>query len=1200
MAINKRKILQSAQKHLQKGALEKALKDYQILLKADPRDANVRLKIGDIELKRGRRDEAVAAYLKVAESFMRDGFDAKAVALYKQITKIDDKRADVLVPLADLYQRMGLQSDAMVTLQTAADVHYQNGCKDDALDLLRRMAALDPSNTNSRLKVADLLRQEDRNEEAISEFEEVAAELDRQGAEEDRIRVLVRVLELAPDRIDLLASVARSRLDSSKFEAAEKTANLMIEQQPDEPDAWLLLGEARGKLGHDSESIDAYRRAAEIHRERGNDDVARDITQRFVAPATVSDSGAEDVADDQLLGSTVEDLGAEAGEPTFDPNGMSLGSPLGESNQRHTEVEDASLPPLPQVDASETQVVPEVDGDPEQLLAEASVYLRYGKHDRAIASLRAIVRQDPASVAAFAKLGEALEASGQIEHAVTSYERGAQAAGQAGDAEAFDRLRQCVAVLDAERAEALVPPESDLELQSEPDPESEPIAQIEDDAFGSDAEDDALASDVEDDVLASDVEDDALASDAEDDSVALEIEDDVLGSDLDDDALGSDTGDDSIALEIEDDVLGSDAEDDSLGSDAEDDSLASVAEADADTLGTSTDVEIEFDVDVELDDSEQLDESEDVLELAGDEIAIDLAPQADSDAEVEEEELVPEFDLSGEVELAIDPPASEPEPLAAEPVTAESVMPEVADDVDCGLEAVEESPMEVSTDSEDAVGIEISDPVLDSPLDDDEEAVGLGDAVFEESQGEVSLERSDEVAGASSSATTPAQMAEDLEEADFFYQQGMLDEARIVYERILSLAPSHPGALLRVGEIEAASAGHVAGVGIEMSAGLAEEDTPEPVDLVGDDIFDDEDDSTEDPAPVPAAEFGGDPDEDTGPILNVVEPETADEDSAAETVQVAPSEEAEPEVLEPETPESETAEPETPESEAIGIADAAFLEEDASARVTEAEVTAPVVFEAASDDAAGFDLAAQLSDAFDLDDEAGAGMPLAAGTEGEGFEEVFAAFKQGVEGALEDGDFEARYDLGIAYKEMGLHEDAIGEFQAAMGAEARKLPCLHMMGLCAFELGRIIDAVAHLEQALGLPGVQEEQQIGLRFDLGRAYAGVGDVPRAREAFEAVKNLDPEFPAFAIRKNKESRKIVADMCEELGLRYIKSNTNFTFIETGMQNSVVQEKMREFGIMTGRDFPPYHDSWTRISMARPEEMRYFVQAYKQLFA
>ncbi|MDA0992520.1 MAG: histidinol-phosphate transaminase [Proteobacteria bacterium] len=94
--------------------------------------------------------------------------------------------------------------------------------------------------------------------------------------------------------------------------------------------------------------------------------------------------------------------------------------------------------------------------------------------------------------------------------------------------------------------------------------------------------------------------------------------------------------------------------------------------------------------------------------------------------------------------------------------------------------------------------------------------------------------------------------------------------------------------------------------------------------------------------------------------------------------------------------------------------------------------------------------------------------------------------------------------------------------------------------------------------------------------------------------------DDEFPKFSIRKNKESRQIVEAMCEELGLRYIKSNTNFTFIETGMENKFVQDKMHEYGISTGRDFPPYHTTWTRVSLSKPEEMRYFVQVYKQLFA
>jgi tetratricopeptide (TPR) repeat protein len=162
---------------------------------------------------------------------------------------------------------------------------------------------------------------------------------------------------------------------------------------------------------------------------------------------------------------------------------------------------------------------------------------------------------------------------------------------------------------------------------------------------------------------------------------------------------------------------------------------------------------------------------------------------------------------------------------------------------------------------------------------------------------------------------------------------------------------------------------------------------------------------------------------------------------------------------------------------------------------------------AAPEPAGDFDLAAELSFGFGAEEPA---VRTLAGTEEEGFEQVFSAFKSGVERELGEGDHEARYDLGIAYKEMGLLEDAIGEFRIAMQSAARRLSCLHMMGLCALELGRSADAVAHLEQALSLPDLPDELRVPLRYDLARAYAAQGDVARARAAFEEVRALDPGF------------------------------------------------------------------------------------------
>jgi len=131
---------------------------------------------------------------------------------------------------------------------------------------------------------------------------------------------------------------------------------------------------------------------------------------------------------------------------------------------------------------------------------------------------------------------------------------------------------------------------------------------------------------------------------------------------------------------------------------------------------------------------------------------------------------------------------------------------------------------------------------------------------------------------------------------------------------------------------------------------------------------------------------------------------------------------------------------------------------------------------------------------------------------------------------------------------------------------------------------------------------------GMRIGFGFAHPDLAEKIRGMKtgdthvlAIEAAyaSYLDSEFPKFVIRKNKESRAIVENMCEELGLRYIKSNANFTFIQTGMENAKYQEQMHEYGILTGRDFPPYHSSWSRISMSKPEEMEYYVQIHKRLF-
>jgi tetratricopeptide (TPR) repeat protein len=164
-----------------------------------------------------------------------------------------------------------------------------------------------------------------------------------------------------------------------------------------------------------------------------------------------------------------------------------------------------------------------------------------------------------------------------------------------------------------------------------------------------------------------------------------------------------------------------------------------------------------------------------------------------------------------------------------------------------------------------------------------------------------------------------------------------------------------------------------------------------------------------------------------------------------------------------------------------------------------------------------FDLAAELRDAFEEADEPDANEDSGVlSTVEDGFASIFSEFKKGVSATLTDTDTETRYDLGIAYREMGLYEDAIGEFRVCLTSPDRIVDALTMMGLCALDLGRPADAVSHFEQALAGNELDDAARAGLSFDLGRAFEQTGDPVRAKAAYEAVAEVDPDFPEIQER------------------------------------------------------------------------------------
>ena len=97
---------------------------------------------------------------------------------------------------------------------------------------------------------------------------------------------------------------------------------------------------------------------------------------------------------------------------------------------------------------------------------------------------------------------------------------------------------------------------------------------------------------------------------------------------------------------------------------------------------------------------------------------------------------------------------------------------------------------------------------------------------------------------------------------------------------------------------------------------------------------------------------------------------------------------------------------------------------------------------------------------------------------------------------------------------------------------------------------------------------------------------------------ATEAMDDEvFYDFSLQKNKEAKTYLYGLFDELGLKYVKSHTNFVFFHTGMQIQNVIEKMKKQDVNVGRPFPPLTD-WCRISTGRMNDVEKFGAALKQV--
>jgi tetratricopeptide (TPR) repeat protein len=137
------------------------------------------------------------------------------------------------------------------------------------------------------------------------------------------------------------------------------------------------------------------------------------------------------------------------------------------------------------------------------------------------------------------------------------------------------------------------------------------------------------------------------------------------------------------------------------------------------------------------------------------------------------------------------------------------------------------------------------------------------------------------------------------------------------------------------------------------------------------------------------------------------------------------------------------------------------------------------------------------------------------------FASMLAEFQRGVETQL-SGDAQAHYDLAMAYREMGLVQQAVDSFRLAAQDKRFKQRCAEMIGHCLLEDGRLEDAIQELTEALADSGLAPEATVGIRFQLGLALEAAGRFDESLHQFERVFDIQANYPEVA-QKIRSLRK-----------------------------------------------------------------------------
>lgn len=242
MALEKVKTLRAAEKHLEMGKIPAAIKEYCKAVEDDPTDFTSLNILGDLHVRVGNHQAAISCFRRIAEHYREQDFTLKAIAMFKKVDRLQPHNIEIATSLAELYAQQELIVEARKHYLIVANAHAKSGDTQAGLEILAKIADLDPQNIDVRLRLAQGYSEQGMPVEAAAAFAEAGRNLSARGAVDEALDAFRRSLDIQPyDTTSLNGLLAAHAARGTADEAAEVIARASRDQADNKELLSLLI-----------------------------------------------------------------------------------------------------------------------------------------------------------------------------------------------------------------------------------------------------------------------------------------------------------------------------------------------------------------------------------------------------------------------------------------------------------------------------------------------------------------------------------------------------------------------------------------------------------------------------------------------------------------------------------------------------------------------------------------------------------------------------------------------------------------------------------------------------------------------------------------------------------------------------------------------------------------------------------------------